>query len=190
MDRTRTRAAVWLTGPSKTWRVGWQRTTRCTRTPASYSGYWTCPWPTPPSSAPTSLWEPMYTLLLTRWAYPNDIHSEMVYLWITCILLQTNMTQGQRRRLSNGLVTGHAYSVTGYAQVNGPLNMLKNINDNSILLLTVVKVVWNNKFSQLRLKLHFWIMYLLLHALVRNDIYSRSGCVCVRRIFFFLHCLG
>lgn len=81
------------------------------------------------------------------------------------------MTQGQRRRLSNGLVTGHAYSVTGYAQVNGLLNMLKNINDNSILLLTVVKVVWNNKFSQLRLKLHFWIMYLLLHALVRNDIY-------------------
>lgn len=39
--------------------------------------------------------------------------------------MQTNMTQGQRRRLSNGLVTGHAYSVTGYTQVNGHVNMVK-----------------------------------------------------------------
>lgn len=133
MDRTRTQAVVWLTGRSRTWRVASQRTTRCTRTPASYSASWTCPWPTPPSSAPTSLWEPiyaLYTLLLMRRTHVNDIYIRKWYTSIyelhwNFILMQTNMTQGQRRRLSNGLVTGHAYSVTGYAQVNGHVNMVK-----------------------------------------------------------------
>lgn len=42
--------------------------------------------------------------------------------------ISTNMTQGQRRRLSNGLVTGHAYSVTGYAQIpvkNGMIILIR-----------------------------------------------------------------
>lgn len=91
MDRTRTQAVVWLTGRSRTWRVASQRTTRCTRTPASYSASWTCPWPTPPSSAPTSLWEPiyaLYTLLLMRrthvktYIFENVIHVLVVMNYI------------------------------------------------------------------------------------------------------------
>ncbi|XP_055997452.1 calpain-9-like [Ostrea edulis] len=42
--------------------------------------------------------------------------------------ISTNMTQGQRKRLSNGLVTGHAYSVTGYAQIpvkNGTIILIR-----------------------------------------------------------------
>lgn len=167
MDRTRTQAVVWLTGRSRTWRVASQRTTRCTRTPASYSASWTCPWPPPPSSVPTSLWEPiyaLYTLLLMRRTHVNDIYIRKWYTSIyelhwNFILMQTNMTQGQRRRLSNGLVTGHAYSVTGYAQVNGHVNMIKFMRWQLYIATHCCQRGLEQQTFSIETQLHFGVKY-------------------------------
>lgn len=96
-------------------------------------------------------------------------------------LMQTNMTQGQRRRLSNGLVTGHAYSVTGYAQVNGHLNMLKTSNDKWILFCHSLFSQWFRTSNFLH-----WDSN-CISGLSKKFIFSCSGS---RRQIFAIGCPG